>query len=246
MKKHLVAMLIAVLAVLTLTACSKQTEQISEDIGDPVPMEYILSNTDLTAEDFEGVDYEAFMNEMGYGTENIDEHLRLVPRLLAFYKEDMEKERLYGPDIDYSVIYYQAEGTLKEEDLDNIEVIICNDYDGDLSRTVVIDLTTDKVYAGIGDFISRCNDSCVTAKVTQGDREWLSDTISDSGITSWKRRYKGTNACTTGYAGTSIAFRLNDGRCVSYSSSGVRFSGMPAEMSILCRDIMNRFPEDYN
>lgn len=235
------AILLAALLLL-LTAC-EQTEP-PEEIGDPVPMEYILSNTDLTAEDFEGVDYEAFMNELEFGTANIDEHIRLVPRLLNFYKEDLERERLYGPYIDYSVIYQQAEGRLKEEDFDNIEVIICNDYDGDFNRTVVIDFTTGKVYSGIGDFLERCNYSRVTAHLTDDDREWLISTLSESSITSWRRRYTGTNACTTGYAGSGIAFRLTDGRCVSYTSSGVLFSGRPAEMGLLCNEIFKRFPED--
>lgn len=247
MKKQLLVILISTLALLLLTACSQPEPPVQpEEIGDPVPMEYILSNTDLTEADFEGVDYEAFMNEMELGTANIDEHLHLVPRVLEFYKEKLERERLYGPYIDYSVIYQQAEGRLKEEDFENIEVIICNDYDGSFSRTVVIDLTSGKVYAGIGDFLERCDDSRVTAELTQDDREWLIRTLSESGITSWRTRYKGTNACTTGYAGKSVAFRLSDGRCVSYSSSGVRYSGAPGNMGVLCREIFVRFPEDYN
>lgn len=242
---RLAAVLLAALLLL-LTACSQtEPQNQSEEIGDPVPMEYILSNTDLTAEDFEGVDYEAFMNEMELGTANVDEHLHLIPSSLEYYKKKLERERLYGPYIDYSVIPQQAKGRLNEEDIDNIEVIICGDYDGDFNQTLVIDFTTGKVYSGMGDFLDRCDDSCVTAHLTDDDREWLISTFSESNITSWRRRYNGTNACTTGYAGTSFAFRLTDGRCVSYSSSGVRFSGRPAEMGLLCRELFERFPVNY-
>jgi len=114
MKKHLITILIAVLALFLLTACSQSEPPVQpKEIGDPVPMEYVLSNSDLTAEDFEGVDYEAFMNEMGLGTANIDDKLRLVPSALEHYKEKLERERLYGPYIDYSVIPQQAKGILK-------------------------------------------------------------------------------------------------------------------------------------
>ena len=232
---------IASLAVLLLTACSQP-----EDIGDPVPMEYVLSNSDLTAEDFEDVDYEAFMNEMGLGTANIDDKLNLVPSSLEYYKKKLERERLYGPYIDYIVIPQQAKGILKEEDIDNIEVIICGDYDGAFNRTLVIDFTTGKVYSGMDVPLDRCDDSFVTATLTDDDREWLISTFSESSITSWRRSYNGTNAGTTGYAGTSFAFRLTDGRCVSYSADGVRFSGAPAEMGVLCNKLFERFPEDGN
>lgn len=242
----MLTVLIAALAMLLLTACSQAEPpaELPEEIGDPVPMAYILSTTDLAAEDFEGVDYEAFMNEMELGTANIDEHLNIIPSLLGFYKEKLERERLYGPYIDYSVIPQQAKGRLKEEDIDNIEVIICSDYDGDFNRRLIIDFTTGKVYSGMGLSLDSCNDSCVTATLTDDDREWLISTFSESSITSWRIRYNGTNACTTGYAGTSFAFRLADGRCVSYSSSGVIFSGRPAEMGLLCRELFERFPEE--
>jgi len=246
MKKQLLVILICALAFILLTACSQPEPPVqTQEIGDPVPMEYVLSNSDLTAEDFEGVDYEAFMNEMGLGTANIDEKLRLVPTLLEIHKKDLEREQLYGPYIDYSVIPQQAKGRLKEEDFDNIDVIICGDYDGDFNCALVIDFTTGKVYSGMGNFLEYCDDRYVTATLTDDDREWLISTFSESSITSWRRSYNGTNACTTGYAGRSFAFRLTDGRCVCYSSSGVRFSGAPADMGILCDKLFERFPMDY-
>ncbi|MBE6753636.1 MAG: hypothetical protein E7559_04695 [Ruminococcaceae bacterium] len=247
MKKYLVAMLIAVLAVLTLTACSKQTEQISEDIGDPVPMEYILSNTDLTAEDFEDVDYEAFMSEMGLSMANIEDKIRMVPLLLELYIIYEEEERLYGPKIDYTTIYDNARGRLKEEDLDNIEVVICDYHEGfheDRNECIVLDYSTNKVYSyNRSSFLCCCNDAYLTSKLSQSDRDWLIGVLEESEITSWKKEYiRDTDVLDGGFS-LEFAFRLNDGRCVRYVAVD-DVNGMPDGMFYLFSKLSERFFAD--
>lgn len=258
MKNRLLVLLIA-LCVFLLTACSQPVQSggaVSTDaapkaarVADitvtPITAEYLLANTELTEEDLDGIDFDGFLEFCGASyAEQITDTLNLIPSNLRYYKEQLEEERLYGPKLDFSVIWRQAEGTLTDEDLDDIEVVICNDYDGNLSQTVVIDFTTGKVYSGYSDFYKECDDRYLTSKVTQYGRDWLIDALSSRGITSWKTSYEGSNAGTTGHAGMSVAFRLADGRCISYSSNGVHSSSRPVDMILLCRDIIAVFHAD--
>ncbi|MBE6753638.1 MAG: hypothetical protein E7559_04705 [Ruminococcaceae bacterium] len=245
MKKYLIAILIAALAVMMLVACSQpespaqpQPPEMLEQIGDPVPMEYIISNTDLTAEDFVGIDYDAFMNRYGLHSANIDENLNLVPDLLVFYREEMAQ----APSVDYSVIYENASGTLSEADIDSVEIMLWDYHEGNLNRYMVMDFTTGNVYYSYyEDVIDRCTDEYFVTALSPQELNSIRTQLLENSITQWENDYTGTSEETTGHHSVGFAFRLTDGRCINYSASGVVNPDMPVQMELLSQVFIDRF-----
>lgn len=206
-----------------------------------ITIEDVLAASDLTEEDFAGIDPKDFFDTYEIFSHNYEENLNLFPDLLMFYREDMKKL----PTVDYSAVYALAYGTLAEEDLDNIEIMIFESHEDIENKYVIIDFSENKVYSSRhSEMIECCSDSYLTSTLTQADREWIREVLAESGITSWKNRYIGTSEGTTGHFGIGFDFRLTDGRCVSYSAGGVYNSGMPMEMLKLNRDMCDRFFEE--
>lgn len=232
-------MLISALAVLLLTACSQPEPPVQpEEIGGPVPMEYVLSNTDLTEADFEGIDFDAFMNRYGLHTANIDENLNLIPDLVIFYREELAK----GPVVDYSVIYEGAEGTLSEADLNNLEVMLWDYHEGNLNQYMVMDFTTGNVYYSyFEDAIDSCSSDYLVTTLSEQELDGIKTLLLKNGIIEWENDYTGTNEGTTGQHSIGFAFRLTDGRCVSYSASGAINPSMPMQMEVLSQEFIDRF-----
>jgi len=206
-----------------------------------ITLEDVLAVSDLTEEDFAGIEPQGFFDANELFSHNYEEKLNLFPNLLKFYRKNMEM----SPTVDYSVIYTLSYGTLAEDDLDNIEVIVFESHKGAENKYVIIDYSENKVYSSRrSEMLERCSDSYITSTLTQADRKWIREVLAESGITSWKNRYDGTSEGTTGHFSIGFDFRLTDGRCISYSANGVYNPGMPTEMLMLNRDMSERFFEE--
>jgi len=233
----------AFMQIVYLERSNAKLANISIDTTDchRITIEDVLAVSDLTKEDFAGIDPKDFFDANGLFSHNYEEKLRLIPTLLKFYRENMGKL----PTVDYSAIYSLAYGTLAEEDLYNIEVIVFEYHEDIENKYVVIDYSENKVFSSRrSEMFEQCSDSYLTSTLTQTDRKWIRKALDESGITSWKNRYIGTSEGTTGHFSIGFHFRLTDGRCVSYSANGVYNPEMPIEMLTLNRDMCERFFEE--
>lgn len=203
----------------------------------PVSLEYLIEYSNLGAGDLEGIDHEAFLQYHGVHTDNIGEFQRnWFSKMLDHYKFVLEEERWAETAVDYQYLFDQAEGRLSPDDLGSIDVIYYSYAEGTYYESVVIDYSTGKVYFSD----DKIDDRDVIAHTGDGDREWLRDVLEQSGITEWQNEYDGTSEGTTGHFGMSFAFRLSDGRCVSYTADGV-LGYKPSGMFLLYDALSGRY-----
>ena len=254
LKKIIPKLLFIAIILATLTACGNGNSSSGENTmagtssvtqeavtdSQPVTLEYILSHTDLTAEDFSGIDFNDFTKKMEINSSNIDEYINYIPRLLQFYKKDLVAEK----PRDFSYIYDEADGKLSESDLDKLDIMLLEYHESDFNQYMVIEFSSGNVYMSMKDIISTCYEGNKVATLTQEDREWIREALITNEVASWDNEYKGTSQGTTGHFAVGYAFRLTDGRCVSYVASGVRNSGMHAGMNLLSIDLIDRFGEN--
>jgi len=204
-----------------------------------ITVEDVMAISDLTEEDFAGIDPVDFFDTMGIYSHNLEEDINLIPRLLEFYREDLDTV----PGINYELIYTMAYGRLTEEDIDNVEVVLCSYHDGSYNEYIAIDLVTGNVYSSMRDFFDNCTDSYLSCRLTPEGKQWVKDLLIHYKVASWGNRYEGTSEGTTGHFGVSFAFRLADGHCVKYGAGGVMNSGMPREMPALQQTLSEQFFE---
>ena len=229
-----------ILAALLLTGCAggAQPDNPSQK-GETDPMEltleYVLNNSDLTAADFEGVDFADFVAQYELTQESLEEYD--IAAVLAMYKRGLAEPEA----VDYTVIFDKAEGTLKEEDLSRVTTVVWEQREGNGNITMVIDGETGVVYYGYGDFLESCTEDVKTGEVTGEDLAFVRQALSDSGITGWNESYIGTNEGTTETASWDLGIRLEDGRCFHYNGRGVLDSGTPQQLYTLLDTLAEYF-----
>lgn len=198
-------------------------------------MEYIISHSELTAADFENIDFDAFVAMYELTQENIEEYY--LPDLIAMYHREMAVEDLS----DYTSIYTNANGQLTENNLAQIDALILEYHEGTDNHYLVIDFSLGEVYRSRNDIISACGESNKVADLLDDDRIFVLEALRNCGITGWENEYIGTNEGTTGSLSWTVGIRMNDGSCVSYHGSGVRNSGTPSEFFALQESLLKYF-----
>lgn len=217
-------------------ASDESIQEATTEMEQELTMEYIIAHSELTEADFEGVDFADFVAMYELTVADVEEYY--MPDLLAMYHRAKAAE----PTVDYTDIYSSAQGQLTGEDLAQIQVLVWEYHEGNGNAYMVIDYEAKAVYVSQADIISRCGESSKVADLTQEDISFIQSALETSGITGWNREYTGTNEGTTGNFSWSIGFRLADGRCVTYSGSGVLNSGTPGELNTLVKALADRFP----
>ncbi len=208
------------------------------DPSDPtaaLTKEYVIANSELTEADFEGVDFDAFVAYFELTPERLEEYDPAM--LLGLYKQAMAQE----PTVDYSALYAEAEGTLSREELEHVVLLVWELHKGNENRCMVIDRETGAVYYGQGCFLDAVGESMRIADFTEEDAAFLTRALEESGITGWENEYKGSSEGTTGLYEWAVGIRLEDGRCVRYSGSGVRDSGSPETVEPLLNALAEHF-----
>ena len=198
-------------------------------------VEYVAEICNLDVSDFDGVDFNEFIETYELNSDNIGEYY--LPDLIRFYK----REKAVGEVTDYSAIFDNCGGKLTAEDFDKIDVIVWDYHEGNGNKYMVIDFAKKSVYLSYKDIIAECKESDKVADLSQADVEFIKAGLSESKITEWKNEYIGTNEGTTGSFSWSIGVRLADGRCVSYHGNGVVNSGTPAETVALIKNLSAKF-----
>ena len=234
MKKLTAALL---LALLLLTACTQtdNPSQKGETTAMELTLEYVLENSSLTAADFEGVDFEAFVAEYELTEDSLKEYD--IAAVLALYKRSLN----VPASVDYTEIFDKAAGTLTEEDLPKVTTVVWERRQGNGNITMVIDGDAGVVYSGYGAFLDNCTEDEKVAEIAGDAMEKLRQLLKDSGITQWNNSYIGTNEGTTETASWDLGIRLDDGRCFHYNGRGVLDSQTPEALYTLLNSLAEQF-----
>ena len=239
--KWLHRILCVIIIGLMLTGCTstndipeETSQEATAEMENQLTMEYIISHSELTAADFENVDFDAFVAMYQLTEENIHEYY--LPDLIAMYRRAMAR----GNAADYTYIYTAANGRLTEDDIDQIDVLTLEYHEGTDNYYLIVDFTTGKAYQSRHEIISSCREEDKTADLLEDDRTFVQESLRGSGITGWKNDYIGTNEGTGSFS-WSIGIKLRDGRCVKYHGYGVRNSGTPIEFFSLRKSLLEHF-----
>ena len=181
------------------------------------------------------IDFDDFVSRYKLTPERIEEYSPIL--LLALYKETMSRE----PTADYTVIYAAAEGTLRSEEFDDIEVLIWEYHSGNYNSCMVIDKKAGTVYYGLGNFLDECGESRRVSDFLEEDSVFLKDLLEESGISEWKNEYNGTSEGTTGSYSWAVGIKLRDDHCFCYSGHGVMNSGTPDSLKPMMDAMIEHF-----
>ena len=198
-------------------------------------MEYILSHSELTAADFENMDFDDFVSRYKLTEESISKYH--LPDLIGLYRRAIARRNA----VDYTGIYTAASGQLTEADIGQIDVLLLEYHEGTNNHYLIVDFTVAKAYWSRRAIISSCRERDKTADLQENDRTFVEEALRDSGITGWKNDYIGTNEGTTGSFSWAIGIKLQDGRCVKYHGYGARNSGTPTEFFSLRKSLLEHF-----
>jgi len=223
------------LLIMTVALLFAWSVYADEDAGEkqPLTLEYVLTHTDLTAEMFEGIDFEAF-------AEYYELTIKDVHWFGLKYLPDAYRKHL-NPDPEYLYLYAAPEGKMKKEDFENITVLAWELHRGSENHYMVIDYEKASVYYSMRDIITCCGEEYKVADLAAEDILFVEKTLEDSGIVLWENGYEGTSVNTTGNFSWSVAFELKDERCIVYGGRGVINSGTPAEMQVMLAEMKNYF-----
>ena len=233
MRMTLIPVLIIAVAV-SITACgnlSKQVEkQEKEEKKEPVTMEYIVENSSLKKEDFEGVVFDDFVKEYELTKENWNDYD--IEMVLKLYKNSLNDK-----SIDYTYIFDKAEGKLKEEDIEKLSIIIMHCNSGNQSDCLVLDFENKIAYVDDGYFLDDCSSETEFFDLSDDNVKYIKDEIRNKEVSDWALEYKGTSAGTTGHYIWEIGFETEDGKCMKYTANGVKNNGSPVDVGEWIREI---------
>ena len=226
---------------LVLTGCTstnnipeETSQEEATEMENQLTMEYIISHSELTAADFENVDFGEFIEMFQLTEKNIHDYY--LPDLITLY----HREKAWGNTVDYTYIYTAASGQLTEADIDQIDVLLLDYHNGTDNYYLIVDFEAGKAYQSRHEIISSCREEDKTADLLEDDRTFVQEALRDSGITGWKNDYIGTNEGTGSFS-WAIGIKLRDGRCIQYQGDGVRNSGTPIEFFSLQESLLEHF-----
>ena len=147
MNKWICRILCVVIIGLMLAGCSgannipeETSQETSTEKENQLTMEYIISHSELTAADFENVDFDAFVAMYQLTEENIHEYY--LPDLIYLYHWETSR----GDAVDYTYIYTAANGQLTEADIDQIDVLLLDYHEGTDNHYLIVDFEAGKAY----------------------------------------------------------------------------------------------------
>lgn len=241
--KKFIAFSLVLATLLSLSACTADTQQPSNTTEksimantDNLTLEYIVNHTELTDADFEGIDFENFVQTFALTTDNLEEYY--LPDLIKLY-------RAKQADIftDYSEILASATGTLEATALSDIQVIVWELHDGNYNRYMVIDFEAAAVYYSEMDIIHSCRESNKVHDLTDEDCAFVAKALTESEIVQWGNSYIGTNDNAHGQFSWSIGFELTDGSCIAYNGRGNQNQDAPFSLIPLFSTLTDQFVE---
>ena len=233
-------LLLIIALICALCVCATAEEGQGQDNENRITMEYMLEHCQLTEEDFEGIDFDDFA-----------EHFELTPEvleefdgtsLLSLYK--MQLEMIEGTD--YTEIYREASGKLREEDIGHITAVIWELHQGMDNEWMAVDFEKKAVYGGIGIGLECCLDKDQLTETTDEDTVFIGETIAAAGMTGWDNLYISNGEWSDdGNEAWTIGIRLDSGECIKYEGEGFIVEGAPENAGVtFCSMLWNRYKEN--
>ncbi len=196
---------------------SDTIEKVQENVGDngmqdkiliegdeesmKVTMDYVCSEFGIDESEFEGVDFEDFVNEYNLTYESIQrENIRV---LLRCYKEDYGKPRI--PD--YRVILNNLESAeLTEENVNSIDIVYFSRIEGEEHNFYIFDFEIGQIIVGSGSE-SMVSYEDIVGEADEQIREEIVTLIENYNVFTWQTKIKESN--NTGIVGTIDSWLLN-------------------------------------
>ena len=123
--------------------------------------------------------------------------------------------------MDYTRIYRQASGKLREEDVGHISVLIWELHLGMDNEWMAVDFEEKAVYGGIGFDLGNCRDKDRLKELTEEDALFIRETAAATGMTGWDNLHILNGEETMdGNVDWAIGIRLDSGECVKYEGTG--------------------------
>ena len=130
MKKTL---LLVMLLICMLCVCATAEEGQIQENDNQITMEYMLGHSELTEADFEGIDFDDFAAYFELTPEVLEEFDGVS--LLSLYKIQLEM----AEGTDYTEIYREASGKLREDNIGHITAVIWKLHQGMDNEWMVVD-----------------------------------------------------------------------------------------------------------
>ena len=236
MKKTL---LLVMLLICMLCVCATAEEGQIQENDNQITMEYMLGHSELTEADFEGIDFDDFAAYFELTPEVLEEFDGVS--LLSLYKIQLEM----AEGTDYTEIYREASGKLREDNIGHITAVIWKLHQGMDNEWMVVDFEKKAVYGGVGFGPECCLDKDQLKDLTEEDALFIGETAAKAGMTGWDNLYIGNGEWSyDGNEAWMIGIRLDSGECVKYEGTGFAEDGMPESPGVtFCRTIWDRFHE---
>lgn len=208
------------------------TESSKDENRQSITKEYMMEHCGLTEDDFQGVDFDDFVIRYNLTPETLEEFDGAS--LLALYKEQT------AAYTDYTEIYRQASGKLREEDIDHIAAVIMQTCQGLENEWIVADLEKAVVYGGLG-YEPNYGRGEPVLKLTEDDFAFIRETVQASGITGWENTWTGEGEAEfDNNISWEIGIRLDNGECMKYEGDGI-VDNCPEEPYRLCETLWIRY-----
>lgn len=146
---------------------------------------------------------------------------------------------------DYTDIYRQASGKLREEDIGRISVLIWELHLGMDNEWMVVDFEKKAVYGGIGFDLGKCQEEHRLADLSGKDAAFIRETAAATGMTGWDNLHILNGKDTMdGNVDWTIGIRLDSGECIKYEETGYVEYDAPEDAGVtFCWTLWTHFTE---
>lgn len=205
-----------------------------EEYSMKVTMEYVCSEFGIDEAEFEGIDFEDFVNEYNLTYESIQrENIKV---LLRCYKEDYGKIKI--PD--YSYIYnYDKDIRLTKENQKNIAIVffsntleLSNDY-------YIFDFEIEKILVGSG-FESHISENDIVGETNNVIKDKIIELFDKYDVYSWKvpkQRNDDIYGTEDGYTSWSLGIQFNDGTIWGLTGELINGDDAPENLDLFVEDL---------
>ena len=211
MKKVTSFIITALLALAMLTSCSeaiKETEATKPDENTPLTMEYLCEQCDLTPQDFEGIDFDAFVRYFKLTPENIEgTNIKFLINSFGEIEGDYAN-------------FEATTNTFEEGFIDQVKIIMITGTEpaGSEQFQDITIFDFEKGYIYYPAIIEVVKANNIIADIDDAMKEEILQTLTDCNITDWRRSdfrddsVPGANGPDTGLVSRRVmTIVMNDG-----------------------------------
>ena len=205
-----------------------------EEYSMKVTMEYVCSEFGMSELDFDGIDFEDFVNEYNLTYESIQrENIKV---LLRCYKEDYGKIKI--PDY-RDIFKYVGTATLTKENQDEISIVFFSRIEGEEHFFYIFDFEIGKIIVGSGSEANVCEDDIV-GEADGNVKSAVIALFEQYNIYSWRTRKANasTNKDIMGTTGSwSLDIKFEDATIYGIHGNGLTDETAPENLDLFVQDL---------